>query len=155
MISALLFFSLALASINEHLAQESSTGIYIVIKGKKNDECQNRIFSASKKISVCATPKPILSEVVFESTTEIRNDEIADVSYFNLILSRAGADKLKGIMSRLPDTEMALVVDNTLVGMIGDFRQSQTRLIQVNGKAHSTDVIWAYENLKRVILDNK
>jgi hypothetical protein len=147
-----LFFVLIVAAAHETAAQENSMGIYLTVKSeKKYNNCPKKLFTRDKKTLVCVTPKPIIAVGDFSYLTEIRNDMAINFSYFNLVLSQQGFDKVKSIIASLPGAELVLVVDENVVGFIKDKNQIVNRSIRLDGAANSEDVQWLHKRLKEIV----
>jgi hypothetical protein len=145
---------LLLMTFPESVVQETSTGIYLTIHSKKKD-CPHLVYSRNKKIKVCATLKPIVTINDFKSVTEIKQDLAANVSYFNLVLSQEGNDRLKNLITSLAGTELVLVVDETVVGLIKNKDQLVNRSIRIDGPATSDDVTLVFNKLKQLLAEKK
>jgi hypothetical protein len=149
MATKLLLYSLLLTVFHQLPAQENNTGIFLTTEFHKN--CKNLRSTRDKKIKVCTPLNPIILPEEFASITEITNDGVRKLSYFHLVLSQPGNDKLKNIINQLSEIDLVLVVDNTVVGFIKNKNQIVNRSLQIDGPLRSDDVKWVYERLQRVI----
>jgi hypothetical protein len=134
----------------EGVPQEKSIGIFMVMKdgGKKNINCQKVLRSRNLKTSACIANTAVIGLEEFSSMTEIVNSVIRRKSSFDLILSPNGYNKLKKIITSLPENELVLIVDDTVVGFIENLEQISNRSIEIGGEVNSPDVQWAYDHLK-------
>jgi hypothetical protein len=149
MVTKLLVYSLLLTVFHPLPAQENDAGIFLTAEFHKN--CKNLRRTRDKKIKVCTPLKPIILPDEFSGITEIQNDNGTNLSYFYLILSQPGYDKLKNIIDQLSETELVLVVDNTVVGFVKNKNQIVNKSLRIDGPLRSDDVKWVYERLQRVI----
>jgi hypothetical protein len=96
------------------------------------------------------TKEPIITEAEFESVSEIRYDRTEGVKYLELKLSSDAFKTLKGLKKRLPDTDLALVVDRKVAGIFENQDQIEGRIIPIRGTLNSTEIDWIYRKLKKV-----
>jgi hypothetical protein len=144
-----LFFIVAVTVPHRSATQENSVGIFLTQKLNKN--CQRTLFTPDRKIKVCIPEKPIIWPEEFTGVTEIITDEANDFSSFALLLSHKGHDKIKRVIEQLAETELVLVVDNTVVGFVKNKNQIVNKSIQVNGTAHSGELKRVFERLQKII----
>lgn len=148
----LFLFVLLITILNQAQGQEATAGIYITIKVNKNKSgCPKELFAKDKKIRACVPIYPIISVNDFISLTVIKNDERKNFSYFSVQLSEEGFSKLKDVTQELPGSQLAFVVNETIVGFIKNISQITNKSIQVDGKANSEDVKWVHQELKKII----
>jgi hypothetical protein len=152
-LSSLLNFLLVISPpACEGLAQQSTVEIYLPFKvEKKRDQCPNILYSRTKTTQVCVTSKPVISVTEFAYITEIINDNEKNYCYFNLIFTSSGYDKIKMISQTLPETEMVLTVNETVVGFIKNMDQISNRAIRIDGVANAEEVHWVHSRLKEII----
>ena len=128
-------------------AQPETTGFYIVLDKKK--ECTNPFKSLTISIPLCLSKNPIIAEIDFESVSTIHTDSVRSTKYINLKISKAAYGKFMLMARKLPRTNLALVVDGTIVGVIENL-ESIGNPIPIYSGMYSSDVEWVYQKLKKV-----
>jgi hypothetical protein len=136
----------------ESMQVNDSVGIFLRLNANAKIHCQKTVYSRDHKLTACIPKSPIITPSDFKSVTKIVNDEVNKISYFNLVLTPEGLDKLKLIATTLPETELVLVVNNQIAGTFTNLDQIKTRRIQIAGEANSADVVWIYDELTEVLL---
>jgi hypothetical protein len=134
------------AAIITARSQETSTGIFLTTKIKKN--CQNILFTTDKKTKVCVTMNPIISAKDFVYITDIKKD-IDNRFSFNLIFSNEGYETLKKLYAQLPNSEFALVVDNSVIGYIKNLEVLKNKTLLIDGT--ETDILSIHHALEAVV----
>jgi len=124
---------------------ETNAGIFLVVKNEKI--CEKRVFNIDKKVKVCVTPEPILAVDNFTSVSSIvKRDSLGVNCYFNLGFSQTGMERLKKIYTTLPQAELVLVVDNTVVGFITNLNTIRNKSLAIEG--NEKDLILIHEKFK-------
>jgi hypothetical protein len=127
-------------------SQETSTGIFLTTKIKKN--CQNILFTNDKKTKVCVTMNPIISVKDFVYITDIKKD-IDNRHSFSLIFSNEGYEKLKKLYAQLPNSEFALVVEKIVIGYIKNLETIKNKSLLIDGT--EDEILSIHHGLEAVV----
>jgi preprotein translocase subunit SecD len=149
-----ILLGLVVTLMNNSFAQENSTGVFMTMKASKNSNDFSKTISTrdnSKKNTVVVPLKPIISGDQFTKVSEIIDDIRHNTTYFYLSFSPEGIEKLKDITTKVEGVQLVLVVNNIVIGYIKTMSEIVNRSIQINGPTNSPDVLWAHENLKKII----
>jgi hypothetical protein len=132
----------------EAFGQPESTGFYVVLDRKK--ECNNPFKSLTiMSVPLCLSKSPIIAEDDFESVGTIHTDSTRATKYLNLKISKEAYARFLLMARKLPRTNLALVVDGTIVGVI-DNLDKVGNPIPIYSNLYSSDVEWVYQKLKKV-----
>lgn len=105
--------------------QQSSFGVYMIAATKK--QCVKKLQTLDEK-KVCLMGVPVLTIDDVSHITAIRYD-LANEPYFSLVVRDSGFNKLKGLAAAFPNQDIAVVVDDTVVGFLNGLdRLRGTRL---------------------------
>jgi len=140
----------------EAAAQENSTGIFAIIKLDKKHKTKDygrRVFNRSHREKFLIPEQPLIASVEFTSVSKITHDLPALLSYFDIIVSAEGMTRLRNTITALPDTELVLLIDNTVFGRISskseqDFRYNK---ITIASPLKDVDLEWAHGKLDEMI----
>ena len=124
------------------------SGFYIVIKNKKN--CPNRLGTHDGAKKYCLAKEPVIAESDFESVSEVRYDSLHRQQYILLSLTPNGLKSLKFLIQRLPESELALVIEDQVAGIFDYMDKNVGRTIPIRGGANAPDVQWISDRLKKV-----
>jgi hypothetical protein len=136
-----IIFLISAVSANAQLL----TGFYVVIEDQTN--CTNLVPSRSESRIYCLPKEPIVTANEFESLSAVKDDKKTNSRYINLKLTAEAFKTLKTLTSRLPDTRLALLVDDKVVGIFDKKGKSLNRTMKITGPSPSID--WIYERLKK------
>lgn len=129
-------------------SQGSVSGFYFTIKSKKN--CPNLLSSHDGAKPYCLPKEPVITESDFESVSEVKYDDLRHQQYILLNLTPNGFKSLKFLIQRLPESELALVIDDQVAGVFDYVNKNVGRIIQIRGGANAPDVQWISDRLKKV-----
>ena len=154
----LLLTGLLLTTLINSLAQENSSGVFMIMKPSKNYEAYAKTVSTrdnSKNNLVFVPLNPLISADEFNKVSEIIIDSKQNTTYFYLTLSNEGIKKLKDITTKVQGVKLVLVVNDTVIGHLKAMNQIVNKSIEINGPTGSSDVLWAHTRLKKLIDDRK
>lgn len=126
-------------------AQAVSTGFFVLIEDKTG--CTNLIASLSSGEKYCLPNDPVITSVEFESVSDIKYDKASRMKYINLKLSHEGFKILKTLIGRLPDSKLALVIDNKVVGIFDRKGKGLNRIMPIKGD--SPNLHWIHDKLQK------
>lgn len=129
-------------------AQEMETGFYIVMDSKKN--CPNPVHGRNETLIYCLTKEPILTVSDFESVSDVKYDSLLELRYLLLRLTPGGYNTLKVLMEKLPDTRLALVIENTVAGTYNHPSKILSRSLPIRGGIDANEIDWIYSALKKL-----
>jgi len=128
-------------------AQQSPSGFYVIINSKKN--CPNKVSSHIGSKMYCVPKEPVITEADFESVSNVKYDSFLQ-KYILLKLTVSGFKSLKFITQRLPDSKLALVIDNEVAGVFDNVDKNVSRTIPISGGGiNAPEVQWIYDRLKK------
>lgn len=107
----LVILLIALTSFQE----EDSSGIYIVLKPLKKTSCENELKMVIDQAKLCISKKPIVMVDQIDFITPIKYDPIIESYYIDIGFSPTAMVTLNRTYTSLPNTQFALVVDNSIV----------------------------------------
>jgi hypothetical protein len=137
-------------------AQEQTNGIFATIKIDTKHRAKDygrRVFNRSHREKFLIPDQPLIASIEFTSVSKITHDLPALLSYFDIIVSTEGMTRLRNAITALPDTELVLVIDNTVFGRISskseqDFRYNK---ITIASPLKDADLEWAHGKLEEMI----
>jgi hypothetical protein len=129
-------------------SQGPVSGFYFIMKSKKN--CPNTLSTHDGTKKYCLPKEPVITESDFESVSEVKYDSLLHQQYILLILTPNGLKSLKFLIERLPESELALVIDDQVAGVFDYVNKNVGRTIPIRGGANAPDVQWISDRLKKV-----
>jgi hypothetical protein len=137
-------------------AQENTTGIFAIIKMDKKHKAKDygrRVFNRSHREKFLIPDQPLIASLEFTRVSKITHDLPVLLSHFDIVVSTEGMTRLRNAIAALPDTELVLVIDNTVFGRISskseqDFRYNK---ITIASPLKDTDLEWAHGKLEEMI----
>ncbi|MBN8650113.1 MAG: hypothetical protein J0L67_01715 [Cytophagales bacterium] len=137
-------------------AQEQTNGIFATIKIDNKHRAKDygrRVFNRSHREKFLIPDQPLIASIEFTSVSKITHDLPALLSYFDIIVSAEGMTRLRNAIAALPDTELVLLIDNTVFGRISskseqDFRYNK---ITIASPLKDVDLEWAHGKLEEMI----
>jgi hypothetical protein len=145
LVLAVLFLSQA---VGRAPLQEPVSGFFFVIENKKN--CPNRLGTHDGTKKFCLPKEPVITESDFESVSEVKYDSVRRQQYVLLNLTPNGLKSLKFLIQRLPESELALVIEDQVAGVFDYVDKNVGRTITITGGASAPDVQWISDRLKKV-----
>jgi len=138
------------------MAQEHTTGIFAIIKVEKKHKTKDygrRVFNRSHREKFLIPEVPLITSLEFLSVSDIEHDIQAFTSLFSITVSAGGLQKLRNTVQVLRDTELVLVIDNTVFGRIStksenDFRYNKITIVS---PLKDADLDWAHQKLTELI----
>lgn len=137
-------------------AQENTTGIFAIIKLDKKHKAKDygrRVFNRSHREKFLIPDQPLIADLEFTGVSKIIHDLPALLSHFDILVSTEGMTRLRNTINALPDTELVLLIDNTVFGRISskseqDFRYNK---ITIASPLKDVDLEWAHGKLEEMI----
>jgi hypothetical protein len=148
-LSLFLLCSVAMTMVaSQARAQDKRFGVFITVKYKK--KCENQVVSLENK-KFCIADQPVLKREDLSYITDIKLD-LASQHYFNLVFTEAGATKLRNLSIAFPNTQIVLVVDQTIVGFLKDLDILKSNVLKMTaGEQYTNNVEVVHEKLKSVL----
>jgi hypothetical protein len=150
--TAILLVTLAVLALGTStsisLAQNAQVGVYITVKYKK--KCAHQVLNLDKK-KFCLADQPVLTadDLSYISTIKI---DLANQSYFSLVFTEDGVKKLKNLSIAFPNTQIALVVDKTIVGFLTNLETLRSNSLKMTaGTGSPESVEFVHEKLRAVL----
>lgn len=97
------------------LQEEDNSGIYIVLKPLKKTSCENELKMVIDEVKLCISKKPIVLVDEIAYITGIKYEPVIESYYIDIGFTSAGMVTLQKTYTSLPNTQFALVVDNSIV----------------------------------------
>jgi hypothetical protein len=127
-------------------AQQFPSGFYVIINSRKN--CPNWLSSHVGPKTFCLPKEPVITEADFESVSEVRYDSFLQ-KYILLKLTASGFKSLKFLTQRLPDSKLALVIDDQVAGVFDNVDKNISQTIPIKGGINAPEVLWIHDRLKK------
>ncbi|MBX2917125.1 MAG: hypothetical protein KF856_17780 [Cyclobacteriaceae bacterium] len=140
-------------------AQES-TGIFAIIKLDKKYKTKGygrKVYTRNNRERFLIPEQALIASAEFTAIRPIEHDLRALISYFDIIVSAEGMVRLRNTVSALPDTELILLIDNTVFGRISTRSEEDFKFnkITIASPIKDVDLQWAYEQLQEMIATRK
>ena len=126
-------------------SQELTTGFYIINPTKKN--CLHRIRTLDDRKAFCMLKDPIISTLEFERVSEMKYDSVRRLNYVVLKLTDEGFKTLRTLTEKLPEADLALVIDDKVVGVFDSPGKIKNSSVPILG---GVEILWVYERLKKI-----
>ena len=141
------FLSFHFLGTHQTYSQKASSGFYIVIETKIG--CTNLVPGLSRATTYCLPKEPIITSAEFETISDLKFDVPKQTKFFNLRLSAEGFKILKALAGRLPDSRMALVLDNTVAGIFESKGMIVNQTVPIRGAIDSQEIDWIHQKIKK------
>ena len=128
-------------------SQELVTGFYIVMP--LNKKCPNKLRTLDGRQSFCLPKELIISELEFENVGEVKYDSVKEFTYLLIKLTVEGFKTLKVLTQKLPDADIALVVDGKVAGVFENPDLIVNRIVSILGGKDPAEIEWIHDKLKR------
>ena len=135
------------------LLGQAKPGIYITMN-LELDLCHHKIKLLNSENLYCLSEEPILELNAFERVEELIYDSLFEMRKFRIVLTQKGADYLSTIGTKLPDHNIALVVNGILVSVIDLDGTSYTRSIIIWDFSDSQAMEWVHRTLIESVTAN-
>lgn len=130
------------------MAQNAEIGVFLTVKNKKN--CEHQLTSSDEK-KICLAPQPVITGDDFAYITELEND-VDHKPYFSIAFTELGVKKLKNLDTAFPNNDLAMVVDNVIIGFIKNLDILRGNKIRISGEGQGKLTIQAiHEKLSRFL----
>ena len=140
------FLSFHFLGTHQTYSQKASSGFYIVIETKIG--CTN-LVPGLNRATYCLPKEPVITSAEFETISDLKFDVPKQVKFFNLKLSTEGFKILKTLAGRLPDSRMALVIDNTVAGIFESKGMIVNQTVPIRGAIDSQEIDWIHQKIKK------
>lgn len=131
--------------------QEPAIGIYITVK--YNKKCENQVVNFDDK-KFCLAAQPVLTVKDLSHISTIKID-LANQSYFSLVFTEAGEQKLRNLSVAFPNTEIVLVVDKLIVGFLTNLETLRGNSLKMTAGAGSAQNVEFVHNKMKAVLPVK
>jgi hypothetical protein len=128
-------------------SQSLPSGFYILLKNKKN--CQGLLHSMDGVKSFCVPKEPVIAASDFEEISPVKYDSLRHIKTLTLKLTTEGFKSLKFLTQKLPDTRLALVVENKVAGVLDSQEALVSRTIPITAAWDRLDLEWIHDKLKK------
>lgn len=129
-------------------AQSPTVGIYLTVKFNK--KCENQVLNFEGK-KFCLAPQPVLMVEDLSYITDIKID-LGNKSYFTLVFTENGGQKLRNLAVAFPNTQIVLVVDKLIVGFLRDLDVLKSNSLKMTaGVGPGETVEYVHEKLRAVL----
>ena len=127
--------------------QISDVGFFLMIENKAN--CTHRVNALMGVTTYCLPDAPVIAKTDFEFVGDVKYNEKSNKEYINLRLSPVGFETLQTLAARLPNTKLALVIEDKVVGIFETLGNIVDPTIPVIGAKDSPEMQWIYEKVKK------
>ena len=146
-IKGVIFLLLSVMSIHA-VPQVVEIGIFMTVKYDKN--CEHRLVSSDDK-KFCLAPQPVITADDFAYITELEND-VDNIPYFSIAFTEQGVKKLKNLATAFPNNQLAMVVDNEIIGFIKNLDVLRNNKLRISGEGHvKLTLAVIHEKLSKVL----
>lgn len=137
-------------------AQKHTTGIFANIKLDKKYKTKGygrKVYNRTHRERFQIPENPLIESAEFQHVSTITHDLQQSLSYFEIVVSTEGMSRLRSSLNALPNTELVLLIDNTVFGRIAskseaDFRYNK---ITIASPLRDTNLDWAHQKLDAMI----
>ena len=129
---------------------QAKPGIYLTMN-MELDLCYHKIKLLNSPEVYCISGEPILEVDAFEKVDEIVYDSLFDMRKFRIVLTKKGTDYVSTLAAKLPDHDLALVVNGILVSVIELEGISRARTIIIWDKSDSQAMYWVHRSLVKSV----
>ncbi len=136
-------------------AQES-TGIFAIIKLDKKYKTKGygrRVYTRNNRERFLIPDQALIGSAQFTAIRPMEHDLRTLISYFDIIVTAEGMMRLRNTITALPDTELILLIDNTVFGRISTRSEEDFKLnkITIASPIKDADLQWAHTQLEEII----
>ena len=135
-------------STQSSIAQDVEFGIHIQTKMDKL--CPRVLTTLGTGEEFCVAEKPIFKSDDFESITPIRTVTMQKFSYFNMIFTKEGFEKIRKLSQELSSCQLILVVNNRCIGVIKNPGEIRNRTLRIDSSTDTEELTWVHDNLKKI-----
>ncbi|MCW5912669.1 MAG: hypothetical protein KIT62_16490 [Cyclobacteriaceae bacterium] len=137
-------------------AQEHTTGIFAIIQIEKKGKTKGygrRVFNRSHRERFLIPEQPLIASAEFKAVSEITHELRTMISYFSITVSTDGLARLRNTIQALTDTELVLLIDNTVFGRISSKSENDflNDKITIVSPIKDADLQWAHEKLDELL----
>lgn len=137
-------------------AQKHTTGIFASIKLDKKYKAKGygrKVYNRTHRERFQIPENPLIEVDEFLSMSKITHDLNQAQSYFDIAVSAEGMTRLRSSLNALPNTELILLIDNTVFGSITSKSEADFRFnkITIASPLRDTNLDWAYQKLDEMI----
>lgn len=134
---------------------QAKPGIYLTIN-QDLELCDHKMKLLNAETVYCISEEPIMELDSFEKVTGMEYDSLLEMRKFLIILTPKGKKYVKTIAAKLPDHQLALVVNGILVSTIDLDGFYSGRTIVIWDQFDSQSMDWIHRSLvKSVTKSNK
>ena len=139
--------------VSTAVAQDSPTGFFVTLESQRR--CENKRWNLDNSKSFCLPREPLIADSEFESVGDVVLDTAQNVRYFIIRLSVDGYMALKLMSDKLPDSELALVVQGNVVGVFSTKMKVVSRNFPVYSDAGLVDLKWIHSRIREVLANRR
>lgn len=125
---------------------QAKPGIYLTIN-QDLELCDHKMKLLNAETVYCISEEPILELDSFEKVTDLAYDSLLEMRKFLIVLTPKGKKYVKTIAAKLPDHQLALVVNGILVSTIDLDGFYSGRTIVIWDQFDSQSMIWIHRSL--------
>ena len=144
---------LAMLLIGQASTAQSKPGLYLTMNFDL-ELCDNKMKLINADPVYCLSGEPLLELNSFERVDEMVYDSIFEMRKFRIMLTKKGQDYVSTIAKKLPDHDLALVVNSIWVSIIDLEGVSRPRFIIIWDRYDSQAMEWVHRTLVRSLERN-
>ena len=143
----IMFGSFVLQGFATAFSQNIDTGFFLVIENPEN--CAHLVHAMTGPVSYCVPSNPVIPKAEFTFVGELKKVQGYELSSIDLRLTPEGFKTLETLTANLPNTKLALVLENHVVGIFDSKGVIRGSILPVSGKVNSPEMEWLYNWVKK------
>ena len=128
-------------------SQNIDTGFFLVIENQEN--CTHLVHVVTGPITYCVPNNPVISKTEFTFVGDLKLVKGYELSSIDLRLTPEGFKTLETLTVNLPNTKLALVLEDHVVGIFDSKGVIRGSILPVTGKVNSPEMEWLYNRVKK------
>lgn len=128
-------------------SQNIDTGFFLVIENREN--CVHLVHAVIGPVTYCVPGSPVISKTEFTFVGEMKPVKGYELSSIDLRLTPEGFKTLETLTVNLPNTKLALVLEDHVVGIFDSRGVIRGSILPVTGKVNSPEMEWLYNWVKK------
>ena len=128
-------------------SQNIDTGFFLVIQNREN--CVHLVNAVIGPVTYCVPSSPVIPKTEFTFVGEMKLVKGYELSSIDLRLTPEGFKTLETLTTNLPNTKLALVLEDHVVGIFDSKGVIRGSILPVTGKVKSPEMEWLNNWVKK------
>lgn len=147
------FFLFALLFSIQAVISQAKPGLYLTM-GFDLQLCENKMKLINSEIVYCLSEEPLIEPDLFQGIGNIEYDSLYEMRKFHIMLTSKGQDYVTTLSRKLPDHDLALVVNGILISIIDLEGIYRPRSIVIWDRSDSKSMEWVHKSLANMVSRN-